>query len=515
MFRRSFAKEDVYEGGLVFFSHSARNKLILVCSLLILFSVAAAAAGTFRVAMQPPTRIDPAIIDSDSEIAIANAVYDYLIDVNASNGIEYRLAEDVLISEDGLTYTIILEDGVRFHDGSPLVPGDVVWTFDRLRDPDNGFPTASLYANIESIDVVGSDRVAFTLHETNPFFLYDLADNHALILKRGTSDFSTFNGTGPFIVEDYRPDDRILMTANDAYFIEGLPGLDALQFIFFADSVAAVDALRGGQIDMAWRMPVTQYVSLQGEPGLITLDVPTNGFDLVRLRADQAPGDNPLVIQALKHATDRESIFQLVQLGAGSIGYDTPIGPLYEGFFDPSVEPLPFDLDRARTLLAQAGYADGLSIDLYAPDTGDRPQLAVVLKEQWAHVGVDVNVIIEPESIYFGENHWMDVSLGITNWGSRPYPQFYLNVMLACDAAWNEARFCNSEFDALIRVAGSTLDAAARQAAYSQIQQILVAEGPVIIPYFWPQVAAYSNQFAGLELKAFAGRTDFRTVFAQ
>ena len=499
----------------MFFTNPVSKRLTLAFGLVLILGIGALAAGTFRVAMQPPTRIDPAIIDSDSEIAIANAVYDYLIDIDVNNTVIARLAEAWEVSDDGLTYTFRLADNIHFHDGSPLIPGDVVWTFDRLRNPDNGFPTASLYANIESIEVMGADRVAFHLIDTNPFFLYDLSDNHALIIKRGTTDFSEFNGTGPFVVESYRPDDRILMTANEDYFIGGLPGLDELQLIFCTHLVAAVDALRGGQIDMTWRMPVSLYVTLQGEPGVITVDVPTNGFDLVRLRADQAPGDNPLVIQALKHATDREAIFQLVQLGAGSIGFDTPIGPLYEGLFDPSIEPLAYDPDRARDLLVQAGYGNGLAIDLYAPDSGDRPQLAVVLKEQWAQVGVDVNVIIEPESVYFGENHWMDATLGITNWGSRPYPQFYLNLMLACDASWNEARFCDSEFDQLIQVAGTTLDEAERIAAYSQIQQILVTRGPVIIPYFWPQVAAYSNQFAGLELKAFAGRTDFRTIFAK
>jgi peptide/nickel transport system substrate-binding protein len=491
------------------------NCFLVGILLLAVAAVGWAQGGAFRVAMQPPTRIDPAIIDSDSEIAIANAAYDYLVDVAPDNAIELRLAESVDISDDGLTYSFVLADDVHFHDGSPLVPGDVVWTFDRLRNPDNGFPTASLYSNIRSVEVTGSDTVAFHLIETNPFFLYDLSDNHALIIKRGTTDFTTFNGTGPFVVTEYRPDDRILMTANDAYFIEGLPGLDELQFIFFTDSAAAVAALRGGQIDMAWRMPVSLYVSLQGEQGINTVDVPTNGFDLVRLRTDQAPGDNPLVIQALKHATDREAIFQLVQLGAGSIGRDTPIGPLYDEFFDASIEPLAYDPVKARSLLAQAGYPNGLSIDMVAPDTGDRPVLAVVLKEQWAQVGVDINVIIEPESVYFGENHWMDATLGITNWGSRPYPQFYLDLMLACDASWNEARFCDNAFDTLIAVAGTTLDNAARIAVYSQIQQTLVTEGPIIIPYFWPQVAAYNNSFAGLELKAFAGRTDFRNIFAR
>jgi len=490
------------------------------CFLVALFVLAVgtlgwAQSGTFRVAMQPPVEDDPALISSDAEIAVANAIYDYVVDVSADNAIELRLAEDIKVSDDGLTYTVVLKDGVHFHDGSPLMPGDVVWTFDRLRNPDNGFPTSSLYKNIASIEVTGSDEVTFHLIETNPFFLYDLADNHALVLKRGTTDFTEYNGTGPFIKQTVQPGDRMIMTANPDYFIAGLPSINELQFIFFTDSDAAVDALRGGQIEMAWRMTVALYVSLQGEPGITTVDVPTNGFNLVRFRADQAPGDNPLVIQALKHATDRETIFNLVQLGAASVGRDTPIGPLYEGFFDPTIEPLAYDLDRARDLLEQAGYGSGLSIDMYAPDTLDIPQLAVVLKEQWSEVGVDVNVIIEPESVYFSENHWMDVTLGITNWASRPYPQFYLDLMLACDATWNESRFCDSAFDQLIHVAGTTLDEAARVDAYSQIQQILVTSGPIIIPYFWPQVAAYSNQFTGLELKAFAGRTDFRAVFAK
>ncbi|HDS28880.1 MAG TPA: hypothetical protein ENN96_00180, partial [Candidatus Acetothermia bacterium] len=300
--------------------------LLLGVLLLVVAAVGGAQQDTFRVAMRPPTRIDPAIIDSDAEIAIANAVYDYLVDVNAENAIEFRLAERVEVSEDGLTYAFTLRPGVHFHDGTPLVPGDVVWTFNRLRDPENGFPTASLYENIRSVQATGPLTVTFVLQATNPFFLYDLADNHALVLKRGTTDFSAFNGTGPFVVTEYRPDDRILMRANDRYFIDGLPRLDALQFVFFTDSVAAVDALRGGQVDMAWRMPISLYVTLDGLPDLVTVDVPTNGFDLVRLRTDLPPGDDPLVMQALKHATDREAIFQLVQLGAGAVGRDSPIG---------------------------------------------------------------------------------------------------------------------------------------------------------------------------------------------
>jgi len=490
----------------------AVRTLLVVTALLLSVQAATLAESVFRVAMQPIVQVDPALISSDAEVAVANAVYDYLVDVDAGSRIVPRLAESWVVSSDGLEYTFMLAEGVRFHDGSPLVPGDVVWTFDRLRDPTNGFATESVYANVERIDVTGPHEVTFRLAQANPFFLYDLSDNHALVVKRGTTEFTTFNGTGPFVVDDYRPEDRIVMSANPDYFVERLPAIDGLTFLFFGDQVAAVDALRGGQVDMAWRMSSALFLTLQEEPGVVAVDVPTNGFDLVRLRNDIPPGNDPIVLEAMKLATDREAIFQIVQLGLGAVGRDSPVGPLYAEYYDEST-PIPArDPVGARALLA-TGYPGGLTIDLYTPDTGGRPDLAVVLKEQWADAGITVNVIVEPESVYYGENHWMDKELGITGWGSRPYPQFYMNSMLTCDAAWNESRFCDAEFDGLAATAGTTLDEAERIAAYAEIQRILIERGPVIIPYFFAAVAAYSDRFDGIDLKAFPGRTDFRTVF--
>ncbi|MEJ2753764.1 MAG: ABC transporter substrate-binding protein, partial [Chloroflexota bacterium] len=166
----------------------------------------------------------------------------------------------------------------------------------------------------------GDQEVTFKLSEPNSFFLYDLSDNHALILKEGTEDADTnFNGTGPFKVENYSPEDRITMVANEDYFIEGQPRLDGLEIIFFNDDPAAVDALIGGQIDLAMRMPIALFQTLEETPGITTYSIPTNGFDLVRLRSDREPGSDPNVIQALKLATDREAILNVVQQGYGAI----------------------------------------------------------------------------------------------------------------------------------------------------------------------------------------------------
>jgi peptide/nickel transport system substrate-binding protein len=469
--------------------------------------------GVLHVAVQPIVQTDPAFISSDPEVLVANHIYDYLVDVTPNNTITPRLATAWKVSDDGLTYEFTLAKGVMFHNGSTLTAEDVVWTFNRLRDAEVGSATVDLYSNIADIQASAPNVVTFVLAEPNPFFLYDLSDNHALVLKSGTEDPGTaFNGTGPFKVVEYSPEDRLVMAANGDYFIPDQPKLAGLEIIFFNDQTAQVEALRSGQIDLVMAISTDLFTSLEGEDGFSMFEIPTNGFDLVRLRSDRAPGDDPRVMQALKLATDREAIYQLVLQGYGEIGRDSPIGPLYSQYYSEETLLPERDVEAAKSLLAEAGYPEGLELTLHTPDTGNRPNLAVVLKEQWSEAGVDVDVVVEPESVYYGEDGWLEVDLGITGWGSRPYPQFYLDVMLTCGAKWNESHYCDQEFDEMVNVAGTTMDEAARSEAYAEIQRILIKRGPVMIPYFFAQLGAISDDFTGFQMKAFPGRSDFRPV---
>lgn len=468
--------------------------------------------GILRVSAIPIAQTDPSLISSDSEVLIANHVYDYLVDVDAENEIQPRLATDWTRSDDGLTYTFTLAEGVTFHDGSEMTAQDVVYTFTRLRDTE-GLPTADLYSNITGIEATGDLEVTFTLSQPNPFFLYDLSDNHALIIKDGTEEATDFNGTGPFMVTEYQPENQIIMEANPDYFVEGLPKLAGLEIIFFNDQAASADALRSGQIDLTMDLSTSLYESLQNATGVETFDIATNQFALVRLRTDQAPGDDPRVIEALKLATDREAIFELVQQGYGAVGQDTPVGPIFDTYYTEEYDLPETDPQAAKDLLAEAGYPDGLDLELHLLDTLNFPDLAVVLKDQWSEAGIRVEVVTLPESVYYGEGRWLEVNLGITGWGHRAYPQFYLDVMLACDAKWNETRFCDEELDEQIEIAGSSLDEQARIDAYHEIQRILIERGPMIVPYFFAEYAAINDQFQGFALKAFSGRTDLRNVY--
>jgi peptide/nickel transport system substrate-binding protein len=233
---------------------------------------------------------------------------------------------------------------------------------------------------------------------------------------------------------------------------------------------------------------------------------------VVRLRTDLPPGDDPRVVQALKLATDREGIYQLVQQGYGAVGRDTPIGPIFGEYYTEQF-PLPErDPQAARALLAEAGYPNGLDLELILLDTLNFPDLAAVIKEQWSEAGINVEIVTLPESVYYGEGRWLEVKLGITGWGHRPYPQFYLDVMLVCGAKWNETRYCDNEFDQLVKTARSSLDERERVDAYHEIQRVLIERGPLIVPYFFAEYGVVSDQFEGFQIKAFSGRTDLRTV---
>jgi peptide/nickel transport system substrate-binding protein len=470
-------------------------------------------SGVLKVGLQPIVQTDPAFISSDPEIIIANSIYDYLVDVTELNTIAPRLAREWKVSEDGRSYVFSLVENATFHDGTLFTADDVVWTFNRLRDPDIDSPTKDIYSNIDSIEATDKFEVTFTLKEPNPFFLYDLSDNHALILKENSPEpGADFMGTGPFKIVSYNPEDRLIVEANEEYFLSDLPSLEGVEFIFFNDQTAQVEALRGGQVDLVMRLSADLFNTIKNEPGINSLETATNLFDVIRLRSDRPPGDDPRIMQAMRFATDRQAIFDLVLQGYGAIGRDTPIGPMYSQYHSPDISFPQKDDEAARQLLSDAGYPDGIELDLHTPDTGNRPDLAVVLKDQWSRAGIDVNVIVEPESVYYADNGWLAVDLGITGWGSRPYPQFYMDTMLKCDANWNESHFCDQEFDRLANIAGTTLNESERVAAYNEIQQLLADRGPIIVPYFSAQLGAIRDQFTDFRMKPFAGRSDLSTV---
>src|SRR5262249_12327080 len=156
-------------------------------------------SGTLRVGWTPPVSLDPALFNDAPDISIGVAVYDYLFTLDQKSNLNPGLAKSSQVSADGKTFTLTLQSGVKFHDGSDFGAADVKFTFERIMDKKLGSPAAGLFAGVASIDVVDPTTVKFTLKEPSAVFLTSLADYHTAILKNGTKDPKTeFNGTGPF-----------------------------------------------------------------------------------------------------------------------------------------------------------------------------------------------------------------------------------------------------------------------------------------------------------------------------
>lgn len=465
-----------------------------------------------RVGWGAPVTLDPANLSADSEVALVNAVHDYLIDTNDRAQLVPRLAQSWDINEDGTVFTLSLVQNATFHDGSPFTANDVIFTFDRLRNPDVS-NAADFFSNIVSVEAADDFTVVFTLNTSTPDFLYNLSDNRSAILKAGTEDPTDFNGTGPYRMVSFDAEDRAIMEANENYWLDGAPSVQRLEFIYFTDDNASANALRDGGVDVILRMRTSLFESLRSD--FATLEIAANGYNLVRLRTDRGPGTDPNVWRAFKYATDNRLLWELIGVGLGAEGKDTPIGPLYADYFDAGLEALGPDIDTARQLLVDAGYGDGLELTLHVPNSGDRPDLAEAFRSSWSLAGINVDIRLQDEAIYYSgdnEDNWLEVDLGMTGWGSRPTPQQYLDLQLKTGAVWNESRYSSEELDALIELAGTSLDQAIRAQAYRDIQAYLIENGPIIVPYFFPQFAAFATDIEGIRLHPFAGRTDFRFV---
>ncbi|MDZ4764745.1 MAG: ABC transporter substrate-binding protein [Chloroflexota bacterium] len=510
-------------------SFLSRRFLIPSAVVMFVFAVSLTVAGAqtpnvLRVGMNEPVVLDPALHTNDPETALNRAVYDYLVEVLPDATIGANLATEWTISDDSLTYTFALRDGVTFHDGSPFTSADVVFTFNRLKEV--GSPALNLLGDF-SISAPDAQTVEFTLPSINADFLYGVAARQALILKDGMTTpnvigaedapYASFNGTGPFVLTEYSPGSRAVFARNETYW--GEVALDGMEHIYINDAVAQVDALLSGELDFIFKVPSQQIERLENADGITVLQRATSQHPVIRLRTDAGHlGEDVRVRQALKYATDREALNDILLNGRGVIGNNDPIAPVFEFFFDDTIQNQTYDPAQACQLLSDAGITT-LEATLYAPNAFEYPDLATVLEQQWEATGcINIDVQIREEGYYYdvsNPDNYFDVDLGITGWGDRPSPQILLReayIESGIATYFNETRFVDPEIEALVAEASMTTNDEARKAIYAQISQIFLDRGPIIIPYFAPLFGAARDTISGLEMAAFPGLTDFRPV---
>ena len=440
-----------------------------------------------------PYVVDPAT-DGIGTGQVGLSIAESLVWVGEDGVPQPQLARAWEANEDATEWILHLQEGVTFNNGKPFGADDVIWNLRHWIDPDTG---SSMAARLEFLSPGGIEKVddltvRLRLDRPEVNLLLALYDYPSMIAPEGgwrdfySGDPADAVGTGPFLMESFTPDERLVLARNPGYWQSGadgrpLPYVDRVVVTAGWDDAARLAALMGDEADVLTpgegvvpmlrrytdRIDVQTYVTGFVTPIVMRMDVPP--FDDVRVR------------RALKWAQDRERIRKLV-MPLGPVGYDHLIPPGDPAWCPAADAGRDQDIERARSLLAEAGYPDGIELDLAVPDGDFRIYLAQVYKEMAAKAGITVNINLLPTTAFW--DRWMEWPFAVSGLNGRVPATANMNLALRCGGEWNESHYCNEEFDALLDKADATADVEKRREVYCRIQALMQEDSGYLVP-FW------------------------------
>jgi peptide/nickel transport system substrate-binding protein len=380
--------------------------------------------------------------------------------------------------EDLKTWTFNLRQGIKFNNGDEFTADDVVFTLNQWLDKDVGSSLLGMVgAYLSPTGIEKTDKYQVKLHLSKPEIAVPEHMFHypALVLNHRTfeGDFiKKPHGTGPYTLELYREGERCVLKQRNDYWQQGddgkpLPYMDSMEFIDMGREMSPqIAAIKAGEIDM--------IASTTGQTRLL------------RMRVDMKPWSDNRVRMALKLCQHREKILALAYFGQGMQGHDFHVSPIHPEYCE---KPVPkYDPEKAKQFLKEAGYPDGLEVNL-AVGSGwsDVVRYAEVLKEDAAPAGLRINIQTMPTSQYWEK--WTEVDLGITPWTHRPLGTMVLNLAYIADdkgkpVPWNETRWVDQEFSQLLEQANGTLDVDERRKIFCKLEDIQMSRGPIGIAWW-------------------------------
>lgn len=455
--------------------------------------------------------MDPAFTTSRTEIAIARNIFSGLVKYKYnSSDFEGDLAEDWEVSEDGTVYTFKLRQGVQFHHGyGEVTAEDVVFTFERIRDPEVGSRWAADLAPIKSVEALDPYTVQITLHQPYPALLHLLVGvrQGAIVSKKAVEEMGDeqFNlrpvGSGPYALTEWVQGVRIVLEANEDFYF-GAPRIKRAVFKFMPDEDTAILAYQNGEANLI-NLPLieSQIQQLADHPGSTLSSVNRTGWIFLMLNTEHPILSDIRVRQAIAHAIDKQAIVDFVYAGYGKV-LDSFIPEGYYGYTDDVVK-YEYDPEKAKQLLAEAGYPDGFTftIDLHHNWSYQGPALAI--RDQLSRVGITAELNITDEAswlthVYSGAS---DASLYLPV--RSPDPDIPLTQFIHSSSIGtpdrpgpNATKY--KALDDLIEEARYETDDARRQELYAQIQRKISEDVPVIPLSMYPTLAAHTERLKGM-----------------
>lgn len=470
----------------------------LAATAAIVFSGSAFAAQkdlTLGMTIEP-TGLDPTIA---APVAIGQVtwqnIFEGLVTIDRDGKVQPQLATSWDISADGLTYTFHLAEGVKFHDGEAFDSSVAKASLERARGADSVNPQKRFFAAIDTIETPDAATLVLKLKEPAGSLLYWLGWPSSSIVgtKSAADDKTTPIGTGPFKFVNWAKGDKVELAANPDYWNKDVAvKLDKVTFRFISDPQAQAAALKSGDVDAFPEFGAPELVeTFKDDEKLATVIGNTELKVVAGMNNARKPFDDKRVRQALMMALDRSVIVE----GAWS-GYGTPIGSHYtpndRGYVD-LTGTYPYDPEKAKALLAEAGYPNGFSFTIKTPQMAYAPRSAQVMQAMFAEIGVTMN--IEPtefpakwvQDVLKGRDYDMTIvahaePMDIDIYARDPY---YFN-------------YKNPEFNDVLKKIEATSDTAEQDKLYGEAQKILADDVPALFLFVMPKLGIWDRKLKGL-----------------
>jgi peptide/nickel transport system substrate-binding protein len=457
--------------------------------------------GSLAVSFTDSTAsLDPAFGINLIEGAAVQLIFDNLVRINNDLDLEPMVATDWSRNKDATRWTFKLRDDVKFSNGRKVVADDIVFTIERVLDPDTASPGASIYGLVEAAEAKDDTTLVFNLRSPFAEFPRELAQPFGAIVPKEAVDRLENEpvGSGPFELAEYVPGSQVVVRRRDDYWDADVIRIDEVVLRTMPDEVTQTTALQNGEIQIFFDVPANSYEQVKATEGVSISERPSGYWVPLVMRVDTEPFDNPRVRTAIKYAVNRPEFVKGVLFGQGVTANDHPIPPNYEAYWD--AEPKEQDLDQAKTLLAEAGLADGFEFEVVAAtDRPERADTAVLLSDQLKQVGINFKVKTIDYDTYISQVYGKG-PLYIGLWrGNRATLEDSLVPFFTTDGSRNEYAYSNEQLDETLFAARKELDEQRRIELYKDAQRIISEDGPALIPYFGNVARAYREEVTGFE----------------
>jgi peptide/nickel transport system substrate-binding protein len=477
-----------------------------------------------------PKVLNPLVSTLAIEGTVMSLLFPGLVRVMPNGTIGANLAQSYEVQDGGLTYRFLLRPGLTWEDGAPLTSRDWAYTHRTIVDPASRATSTAGWDEIDRVDTPDDRTIVMHVKKAfAPFLLYvgaaPVLPEHVLA-QAGDAGRVAFNrqpvGCGPFKLARWDTASQILLQANDRFF-RGRPKLDQFVFKVVPDATVQLNELRTGAVDIVSIAPSLWQQARSLAPAVATVAYEGTTYTMVQYDEYRFLKD-VRVRQALDYATPKQMIAQGVLRGLATVAYaDVPPGSPY---FEPRVEHHDHDLDRARSLLRQAGFTlqngvqtkDGSPLAVPISTISTSPslvQVAEVLRQSWLALGVQTGDVttMETSTLFSGKGPiWNGSDAAVLySWGQGIDPYDFTNWSSTQipngenDPGENLGRYVNAEMDQLVVDGGLTVDLAARKGVYSRVQQILARDVPVTFLYWQKVLYAHAAWLSGFSPNAFSG----------